>query len=445
MTIIRDEAIIPSQQLLPEQPLPAESYLVVEQSPPLAGEVELVGAKNAVLVIIASLILTDGTSILNNVPDSDDVHQMMALLMDLGAQVQFYPEKQQLIVNTSTINRYSVRAEIMRKIRASALVLGPLLARFTRAEIAMPGGDQIGARPIDIHLKNFVRMGATVHVEGDMVTAHAPSLAPRTLVLDYPSVGATENLMMAAAAIPGTTRIIHAALEPEVLDLITVLRQMGAQITIEPPMTLVIQGTTSLQPIEHTIMNDRLEAGSLLLAAAITGGQIDLPNADPSVLDVFLLKLEEMGHHVRMGMNQGKGISLVATPHPRAVSFITSPYPGFPTDLQAPMMAALCLAEGQSVIHETVYENRMLHVRELQKMGANIKVEGDKARILGVEALYGAQVIAGDIRGSCSLVLAGLAAHGKTIMTGVHHFKRGYQALDKKLAYLGAKIALKAA
>jgi UDP-N-acetylglucosamine 1-carboxyvinyltransferase len=445
MTILRDELVQNQQPLIPDQPLPAESYLVVEQSPALAGQAELVGAKNAVLVIIASLILTDGTSVLDNVPDSDDVHQMMALLVDLGAQVQFYPEKQQLIVNTTTLNKYSVRAEIMRKIRASALVLGPLLARFTRAEIALPGGDQIGARPIDIHLKNFMKMGATVHVEGDIVTASASKLEARTLVLDYPSVGATENLMMAAAALPGTTKIIHAALEPEVLDLAEVLKKMGAKITIEPPMTMVIEGTTSLQPIEHTIMNDRLEAGSLLLAAAITGGQIELPHADPNVLDVFLLKLEEMGHHVRTGMNNGKGISLVATSSPRAVSFVTSPYPGFPTDLQAPMMAALCLAQGQSVIHETVYENRMLHVRELQKMGANIKVEGDKAKIMGVDALYGAHVIAGDIRGSCSLVLAGLAAQGKTIVTGVHHFKRGYQALDKKLASLGARITLKAA
>ncbi len=422
-----------------EDVLPSESYIAIEQSPSLAGQANIVGAKNAVLVIMTSLLLTDGTSELSNVPDSEDVHQMMKLLEELGAQISFYPEKNLLLVNTSTVNKYRISAEVMKKMRASVLVLGPLLARFGRAEIAMPGGDQIGVRPIDIHLKNLIRMGAQVTADGEMLYANATNLEAKTLTLDYPSVGATENLLMAAAATPGTTRIINAALEPEVLDLIAVLKKMGAQITIEPPMNIVITGTMNLKPIEHTIMYDRLEVGSLLLAAAITGGQVHLPQADPTVLDVFLLKLQEMGHRI----STEQGIFFKATKTPRAVSFTTMPYPGFPTDLQPVMMAALCLAEGTSTVHETVYENRFLHVRELQKMGANITIEGSRAKIIGVEKLYGAHVIATDIRASCALVLAGLAAEGKTIMTGVHHFKRGYQAFEQKLAALGARISLK--
>ncbi len=453
-----------------DEVLPSESYLAIEQSPALSGSAQIVGAKNAVLVIMTSLLLADGTSELSNVPDSEDVHQMMKLLEELGAQISFYPDKNLLLVNTSTVNKYRISAEIMKKMRASVLVLGPLLARLGRAEIAMPGGDQIGTRPIDIHLKNLVRMGAHVQVDGEMLYANATNLEAKTLTLDYPSVGATENLLMAAAATPGTTRIINAALEPEVLDLIEVLKKMGAQITIEPPMNIVITGTMNLKPIEHTIMYDRLEVGSLLLAAAITGGQVHLPQANPAVLDVFLLKLQEMGHRVVTGLPaqpipqqtdplaarvlpqqnvskdasaQPSGIFFKATKTPRAVSFTTMPYPGFPTDLQPMMMAAQCLAEGTSTVHETVYENRFLHVRELQKMGANITIDGNRAKIIGVEKLYGAHVIATDIRASCALVLAGLAAEGKTIMTGVHHFKRGYQAFEQKLAALGAKIALK--
>lgn len=426
----------------PDTLLPTDSYIAIEQSLGLQGEADLVGAKNAVLVIMISLILTDGKSVLNNVPNSDDVLQMIQLLEDLGAQVTFFPELNRLEVDTRTINNYKVRPEIMKKMRASVLVMGPLLARFARAEIALPGGDQIGERPIDYHLKNFERMGVTQEITGESLIVHARELSAATLVLEYPSVGATENLLMAATLTKGTTRIVNAAIEPEVLDLITILRKMGAQISISVPATIEIQGVDRLQAVEHQIMYDRLEAGSLLLAAAITGGSIYLPTADWDILDVFLAKLQEMGHTVVKGDN-GKGIKLIATQSPRAVSFKTSPYPGFPTDLQPLMMAAQCFAQGKSVVHETVYENRFLHIREFQKMGANIKVEGDRAYIIGVEELYGTHVIATDIRASCALVLAGLAAKGKTIMTGVNHWKRGYQALDKKLSSLGAKILLK--
>ena len=417
------------------------SYIAIEQSSGLQGTLELVGAKNAVLVIIASLLLTKGKSRLTNVPASDDVLQMIKLMQSLGAEVFFYPQEHLLEVDTSTVTKFQVSADIMKKMRASILVMGPLLARFGKADIALPGGCVIGTRPIDYHLKNFKKMGAIIEECGDFLTARADLLHAQRIVLEYPSVGATENIMMAAALTPGITSIINAALEPEVFDLIAILKKMGAKISVEAPATIHIEGVASLQAVEHAIIPDRLEAGALLLAAAITGGSISLPQAHAYSMDVFLMKLEEMGHEVIIG-TQGIGISLKATKEPRATSFKTAPYPGFPTDLQAPFMAALCLAQGTSIVEETVFENRLLHVRELQKMGAQIKVEHNKAIVTGVDKLYGASVIATDIRASCSLVLAGLVANGSTIMTGIHHWTRGYEGLESKLSKMGGKVTL---
>ena len=419
------------------------AYLQIEQSLELSGDVSLVGAKNAVLVIMSSLLLTSGKSRLKNVPASADVLHMIRLLEELGAQVTFVQDEHILEIDTLGVNKWQVNPDIMKKMRASILVMGPLLARFGRADIAMPGGCVLGARPIDYHLKNFAKMGVKIQEEGHFLHAQVDELIPGKIVLEYPSVGATENIMMAAALVKGTTRIINAALEPELLDLIAVLKKMGAQITIDPPAMLVIDGVDELLPITHEIISDRLEAGSLLLAAAITGGEVNLPQAPAYALDVFLLKLEEMGHSITVGKNN-VGIHLKATDSPHAVSFKTGPYPGFPTDLQAPMMALQCLAEGTSTIEETVFENRLVHAHELQKMGAQINVEGNKALVTGVEELYGAHVIASDIRASCALVLAGLVAKGTTIMTGVPHWQRGYEALEKKLAALGANIRLHA-
>lgn len=420
-----------------------EPYLIVHQSSVLAGDVELVGAKNAVLVIMASLLLTEGTSVLYNVPCSYDVLQMITLLEDLGAIVVFDRKHNRLEVNTATINGFHVRPEIMKKMRASVLVAGPLLARFGRADIALPGGCVIGSRPIDLHLKNFAKMGVEAVEEKEFLSVRANGqLQSRRLVLDYPSVGATENIMMLAALTPGQTTIVNAAVEPEVLDLVSVLHAMGARITVQAPATLLIDGVQTLKPITHSVVPDRLEAGALLLAAAMTGGSVGIPDAQIDHLDVFLLKLEEMGHRIMIGKD-GKGITLHATHEPKAVSFRTAPHPGFPTDLQAPMMAAQCIAQGTSTVHETVFENRLVHVRELQKMGAQISVEGDRATIKGVDQLYGASVIASDIRASCALVLAGLAAHGTTIVTGINHWRRGYEQLETKLAGLGGKISLK--
>ena len=417
------------------------SYIAIEQSLALHGTVELIGAKNAVLVIIASLLLTKGKSRLTNVPASDDVLQMIKLMQSLGAELFFYPNEHLLEVDTSYVTRWQVSADIMKKMRASILVMGPLLARFGKADIAAPGGCLIGSRPIDYHLKNFKKMGAVIEESCDYLTARADLLHAQRIVLEYPSVGATENILMAATLTHGVTTIVNAAIEPEVLDLVAVLKKMGAKIVIEAPATISIEGVVSLQPIEHAIIPDRLEAGALLLAAAITGGSIHLPQAHAYSMDVFLLKLEEMGHEIVVG-TQGIGITLKATKEPRAVSFKTAPYPGFPTDLQAPMMAALCLAQGTSIVEETVFENRLLHVRELQKMGAQIKVEHNKAIITGVDKLYSASVIATDIRASCALVLAGMVAQGSTIMTGIHHWTRGYDGLENKLVELGGQVTV---
>lgn len=426
----------------------ASAHILVSQSDSIHGTVELSGAKNAVLVIIASLILTEGKSVLTNVPHSADVQNMISLLAELGAQTSFDQERGELTVDTSTIYNYEVKPEIMNKMRASILVMGPLLARFGKAKVAMPGGCLIGARPINYHLQGFKHMGVVMEEQAPFLLAsidHRPHY--NRIVLEYPSVGATENLMMLAALGNGQTDIINAALEPEVLDLVDILRNMGADITINDGLNIYIKGVATLAPVKHAIIPDRLEAGGLLLAACITKGSIHLPDARPDHMDLFLGKLREMGHEVIVNVDPATnkllpGITLTATQNPRAVSFKTNPYPGFPTDLQAPMMALLCLADGTSVVEETVFENRMMHVSELQKMGAQITVDRTVATIRGVDQLYGSDVIASDIRASCALVLAGLAAQGTTRVTGIHHWRRGYDSLDRKLKALGCSIQI---
>lgn len=415
--------------------------VVVEQSFQLQGQVKLNGAKNAVLVIMASLILTTGKSRLFRVPASSDVINMIALLEDLGAHIVFNQDDNILDVDTSSLEKVKVAHHLVEKMRASVLVMGPLLARFGKAEIALPGGCAIGSRPVDLHLKAFKKMGATLNnTNNGYIQASTNKLKSARIVLDYPSVGATENIIMAAVLTEGVTHIINASIEPEVLDLIKVLNKMGASVEVVCPNIIKIEGVRDLKPIEHEIIYDRLEAGTLLLAAAITGGSINIPEAPSYILDVFLEKLSEMGHSISIGSN-GIGISLQATSDPQAVSFKTMPYPGFPTDLQAPMMAALTCAEGSSKIYETVFENRFMHVKELKKMGACITTEGSYyACIQGVNKLHGTHVVASDIRASCALVLAGLKAEGSTVITEVHHLYRGYQGLVEKLQSLGARI-----
>ena len=416
-------------------------YILVEQSLNLSGAVDLVGAKNAVLPIMAALILTEGKSTLYSVPDSSDVYEMINLLEYLGAQISFDKEKNILQVDTSNIEKAEVNNEVMDKMRASILVMGPLLSRFKKTRVALPGGCLIGARPIDLHLKGFSKLGVKITQDDNYFYATINSeQKDRQIVLEYPSVGATENLVMFAVLQKGTTTIINAALEPEVLDFIQVLKKMGAKIDFDIPATIKVTGVESLKPIEHQIVPDRLEAGTLLLAAAVTGGQIILPNAIPGHMDLFLEKLKQMGHDIEVGFNGSKGIKLIATKNPKAVNIKTCPYPGFPTDLQAPMMAVLCLAYGESKVEETVFENRLMHVKELEKMGAQIKTKNSQATVSGVGQLYGTQVIASDIRASAALVLAGLVAEGKTAVLGIHHWRRGYDKLENKLQKLGAKI-----
>lgn len=418
----------------------ANECLLVEHSPALKGTVELEGAKNAVLVSMASTILAPGVSVLTNVPLSSDVYQMIQILENLGASVTFDTKAKQLFIDTANVEPRAISPDIMRKMRASILVMGPLLARFGQVQVALPGGCLLGARPIDFHIRAFAKMGAHIEVVGDFLCASAAKLTAQTFVLEYPSVGATENIMMAAVLTPGITKIVNAAIEPEVLNLIELLDKMGARIRIEVPGTLIVEGVVALRPVTHAIIPDRLEAGTLLLAAAVTRGQVTVLGAPVHYLEVFLEKLREMGHELIVS---GNDITFCATETPRAVSFRTMPYPGFPTDLQAPMMVAQTLASGTSVIYETVFENRLVHVRELQKMGAQISVDGPLiATIKGVEHLYGAQVIAPDLRASAALVLAGLAAQGQTIVSGVHHFRRGYAGLDEKLRALGARVSI---
>lgn len=418
-----------------------QDYILVKRSGPLEGEVRLTGAKNAVLPIMASLLLTAGKSTLQNVPCLTDVDHMVLLLQELGAQVAFDRSQGKLTVDTSSVVGWKVSQELMKKMRASVLVLGPLLARFGQADIAMPGGCVIGTRPIDYHLKNFKKMGAELSHTFDVLSVKAAKLHARRFILDYPSVGATENILMAAVLTEGRSEIVNAALEPEVYDLIEVLQKMGARVEVTHPATIVIHGVEQLNPVEHVVMYDRLEAGALLLATAITGGKISLPDASASSMELFLMKLEEMGHDISIGAHGG--VMLQATKKPQAVSFKTGPYPGFPTDLQALMMVAQAIARGHSEVVETVFENRFLHVPYLKRMGAEMEAYGQKATISGVNMLYGNDVVATDIRASCALVLAGLVAKGTTRVTGVQHWLRGYESLEQKLQQLGAHIEIK--
>jgi len=414
-------------------------YWVIEQSGPLSGSVEVDGAKNAVLVIMASLLLTRGVSRLSHVPASSDVYNMIHLLEHLGADVHCDAQQKVVTVDTQHIAEYTVPSDIMQKMRASILVMGPLLARIGYAHVHMPGGCVIGKRPIDMHLRAFERLGVDVTTRDDRVCGITSYLEADRIVLGYPSVGATENAMMLAARTPGTTEIVNAALEPEVFDLITVLRKMGAFIAIDAPATVRVTGVTQLQPIEHAIIPDRLEAGTIILAAAATKGHVTIPNAPAHMMDVFLETLRDMGHSVSTGRN-GWGVTLQASHEPVATSVRTMPYPGFPTDLQAPFMAAAACASGTSSIWETVYENRMLHVPRLRQFGADIAADDMRANVHGVTRLRAAHVAAPDIRGGASLVIAGLVAHGVTQVSGVHHLERGHGMLREKLCMLGASI-----
>lgn len=412
--------------------------IIVRGGNRLTGRVRIHGAKNAVLPIIAATILgTTGKSVIHETPALDDVYTISEVLRHLGAQVTFFGDR--LVVDATSLDGHEAPYELVRKMRASFLVMGPLLARLGRARIALPGGCAIGSRPIDQHLKGFEAMGASIEMGHGFVEARVHGRLKGTRIyLDVPSVGATENIMMAATLAEGTTLIENAAMEPEIVDLATFLNAMGARVRGAGTGTIRIDGVEALHGTTHTVIPDRIEAGTFMVAAAITRGNVLVEGAIYDHVRAVAAKLSEMGVYVE---EEDGGIRVVAEGRLRPVDVKTLPYPGFPTDMQAQMMALLAVTEGTSTVTETVFENRFMHVEELKRMNAQIKIEGRSAIIEGVPRLSGAKVCATDLRAGAALVLAGLAAEGETEVTGLHHIDRGYVDLVGKLRRLGADIA----
>jgi len=411
--------------------------IVIQGGIPLSGSVEASGAKNAALPLLAAAILADGPVTYHRIPHLKDISTMMTLLAYQGAEVT-YDDQSRLHVDTRNANKPEAPYELVKTMRASALVLGPLLARFGTARVSLPGGCAIGARPIDMHLKGLEAMGAEITVEHGVVDAHAPGgLTGGKIVFDHITVTGTENLMMAAALARGETVLENAACEPEVVNLADSLRALGASIHGDGSNRIVINGVERISGGDMTAIADRIEAATYLAAGMITGGEVTVTQADPAALDAFLACAAEAGATVETGEDW---IRCNAKERLKAVNIRTSPHPGFPTDLQAQFMAMMCLAEGSSLISETIFENRFMHVQELVRMGADIHLDGHSAVVNGVEKLSGAPVMATDLRASASLVLAGLAAEGETCVSRVYHIDRGYERIEEKLRRLGANI-----
>ncbi|NPA49233.1 MAG: UDP-N-acetylglucosamine 1-carboxyvinyltransferase [Thermodesulfobacteria bacterium] len=416
---------------------PTPSCLFIEGGHKLKGEVVISGAKNAALPALAATILAPGEYRFSNVPWLIDVQTMLDLLCRLGAQYE--TTNTALLLDTSQAKDTVAPYDIVSRMRASVLVLGPLLARYGRARVALPGGCPIGKRPIDFHLKGLELMGAKIHQDHGYVMAKAPrrGLSGAEIIFDFPSVTATENLMMAATLARGRTIIRNAAKEPEIVALGEMLLKMGAKIEGLGTETLFIEGVKELSPTEVSIIPDRIEAGTYLMAPGITGGEVIVKNTNPSHLETVIATLREIGLEIEV---QGDTIFSHRGRNLKPVKVRTAPYPGFPTDLQAQVMALLSTVKGTSVIIENVFENRFLHVEELRRLGAAITVEGRVAVIQGVKKLQAAPVKATDLRASASLVLAALGAEGVTEISEIHHLKRGYEALAEKFNKLGAKI-----
>lgn len=414
---------------------------LVQESGPLNGEVEISGAKNAVLPLMAAALLTEDEVVISDVPDLRDVSVMKDILRFLGAEIE-EPARSVLSIRTADIKTNEADYDLVSKMRASFVVMGPLLARTGSAKVYMPGGCSIGARPIDLHLKGFKSLGAEIVIDDtdDYIKAAAPAggLVGDTVYLDFPSVGATENIMMAAVLANGVTYIENAAEEPEIIDLANLLNKMGGRIKGAGTDTIKIEGVDRLHGAEHTVIPDRIEAGTYMLAAAITKGQVLVKNVLPDHLKPIIAKLRECGVTVEMGDD---GLYVLADDRELTSTDIkTMPYPGFPTDIQSPFMAFLTCVYGSSTVIETVFENRFMHVAELNRMGANIEIEGNKALIKGGRNLEGAQVIATDLRAGAAMVLAGLAAKGTTEISEIYHIERGYEDFIPKFRALGANI-----
>lgn len=414
--------------------------IIVRGNGPLQGKIPIAGAKNACLTLMPATLLTDQPLTLTNAPRLSDIRTMTELLESLGAEVASLQEGQVLSMSSHALTSHRAEYDIVRKMRASILVLGPMLARDGRAEVSLPGGCAIGARPVDFHLRVLEAMGAELDLRDGYVFAKAPSGGLKGATFEFPmvSVGATENALMAATLARGTTVLRNAAREPEIVDLAECLRRMGAQIEGEGTDTITIQGVNSLHGATHPVVTDRIELGTYMLAPAMCGGEVELLGGRIDLLAAFCEKLDEAGisvsetaHGLKVARKNGRV---------RAVNVTTEPYPGFPTDLQAQFMALMCMAEGTSVLEETIFENRFMHAPELTRMGAQIEVQGGHARVTGVEQLRGAPVMATDLRASVSLILAGMAAEGQTTVRRVYHLDRGYEHVVRKLRGVGADI-----
>ena len=411
--------------------------LIIRGGVPLDGEIRISGAKNAVLPILAATLLADSPMTVGNVPHLQDVTTTMELLGQMGVSL-VVDEKMNIEVDPRTIRHFRAPYELVKTMRASILVLGPLLARFGQAEVSLPGGCAIGSRPVNLHLKGLEALGAEITVEGGYIRARADRLQGTRIVLDLVTVTGTENLMMAATLAEGETIIENAAREPEVVDLANCLNRMGARIEGAGTDTLHIQGVESLHGTHYRVLPDRIETGTYLVAGAITRGRVKVKNTRPDTLDATLQALREAGAEITVGEDW---IELdMRGQRPQAVSVRTAPYPAFPTDMQAQFTALNAVAEGTGTITETVFENRFMHVLEMQRMGADVVVQGNTAITRGVERLTGAPVMATDLRASASLVLAGLVAEGDTQVDRIYHIDRGYECIEEKLAQLGARI-----
>jgi UDP-N-acetylglucosamine 1-carboxyvinyltransferase len=411
--------------------------LLISGGPPLAGEVRIAGAKNAALPILAATLLSEEPVVVSNVPHLQDITTTMELLGRMGADITI-DERLCVEVDTGKLDHLEAPYELVKTMRASILVLGPLLARFGEASVSLPGGCAIGSRPVNLHIEGLRAMGADIRVENGYVRAKASRLKGARLVMDVVTVTGTENLMMAATLAEGETIIENAAREPEITDLARCLNAMGARVSGAGTDTLVIQGVDRLHGAQHSVLPDRIETGTFLVAAAMTRGRVRVRDTEPHLLDAVLLKLREAGADIETGEDW---ISLdMHGRRPRAVDIHTAPYPAFPTDMQAQFTALNALAEGVGTITETIFENRFMHVQEMQRMGARIRLEGNTAICTGIERLTGAPVMATDLRASASLVLAGLVADGDTLVDRIYHIDRGYQDIEEKLAALGATI-----
>ena len=409
--------------------------LIVSKSDRLVGEVTVSGAKNAVLPIIAATLLVEGKSVIKGVPNLSDVNVMCDLLRYLGAIVEF--ENDTLTIDAKNITKNEAPYELVGKMRASFLVLGPLIARFKRATVSMPGGCPIGTRPIDLHLKGFKMLNTKVEIEHGCIDAYTTDLIANHIYLDFPSVGATENIIMAASLADGVTVIENAAEEPEIVDLANFINEMGGKVRGAGTNTIRITGVKKLNEVEHTVIPDRIEAGTYMVAAAVTRGDIYVRNVINDHLRPVIAKLIEVGCKIS---EEGDFLRVIGPDIIRATDIKTMPHPGFPTDMQSLFMTLLSVGDASSLVTETVFENRFMNVNELKRMGADIKIEGKSALVTGVKELQGTSVKATDLRAGASLILAGLIANGKTEITDIHHIDRGYVDIENKIRALGGKI-----